>query len=229
MRFGEQAISTLRSLWRQAVGLPQDLPPEGTEGIRALGAKEYVGGLWEEIGELQFRFLVDQGLRPEHLLLDVGCGCLRGGIRFIRYLEPGHYLGIDKEPLLLEAGKRELGSDLLREKRPELLASGSFAFHRFSRRPEWALAQSLLTHLCRRDLERCLAQLRRVMAPGGVFYATFFEAAAPSPNPRASHSLGYFAYTRKEMEELGSRHGWNPHYIGEWDHPRNQRLMLFRA
>lgn len=229
MRFAEQAVSTLRNLWRRAAGLPQDLLPEGATGIGTLGPKGYVGGLWEELGELQFRFLVDQGLKPEHVLLDIGCGCLRGGIRFIRYLEPGHYLGMDKEPLLLEAGKRELGPDLLREKRPELLASGSFAFARFSRRPQWALAQSLFTHLCPRDLERCLARLRRVMAPGGVFYATFFEAESPSQNPRASHSLGYFAYTRQEMEEFGSRHGWNPRYIGEWNHPRNQRIMLFRA
>ncbi|WP_018291155.1 class I SAM-dependent methyltransferase [Verrucomicrobium sp. 3C] len=229
MRFAEQVTSSLRNLWCRATGLPRDLLPEGTEGIRALGPKEYVGGLWEEIGELQFRFLLDQGLRPDHILLDVGCGCLRGGIRFIRYLEPGHYLGIDKEPLLLEAGKREMGADLLREKRPELLASGSFAFRRFSRRPQWALAQSVFTHLCRRDLERCLARLRHVILPGGVFFATFFEATSPSRNPRASHSLGYFAYTRQEMEEFGSRNGWNPTYIGEWNHPRDQRMMVFGA
>ncbi|MDD4932994.1 MAG: class I SAM-dependent methyltransferase [Methylacidiphilaceae bacterium] len=229
MRFAGRALVALRKAWRRAVGLPPELLPEGAEGIETLGPKEYVGGLWEELGELQFRFLLDQGLRPEHVLLDIGCGCLRGGIRFIRYLEPGHYLGMDKEALLLEAGKRELGADLLREKRPELLASGSFAFHRFSRRPQWALAQSLFTHLCPRDLERCLAKLRRVMLPDGAFYATFFEAPTPSRNPRASHSLGYFAYTREEMEGFGARHGWHPRYIGEWQHPRGQRMMLFRA
>ncbi|MGD9897420.1 MAG: hypothetical protein AB7T14_10150 [Candidatus Methylacidiphilaceae bacterium] len=229
MRLVEQAAATLRKSWRRAAGLPPDLPPEGAKGIQELGPKNYIGGLWEEIGELQFRFLVEQGLRPEHVLLDVGCGCLRGGIHFIRYLEPGHYLGMDKEALLLEAGERELGPDLVREKRPELRVSGSFAFHRFSRRPQWALAQSLFTHLCRRDLERCLHRLRRIMLPGGAFYATFFEASSPNQNPKVSHSLGYFTYTRGEMEGFGSRHGWQPHYVGEWGHPRDQRMMLFRA
>ncbi|VVM07030.1 hypothetical protein MAMC_01406 [Methylacidimicrobium cyclopophantes] len=227
MRFAAEAVAALRKAWCRAAGLPPDILPEGSAGIQTLGPKGYVGGLWDELGELQFRFLVEQGLRPEHVLLDVGCGCLRGGIRFIRYLNPGHYLGMDKEGLLLETGKRELGPDLVREKRPELLCSGSFAFHRFSRRPQWALAQSLFTHLCRRDLERCLARLRRVMLPGGAFYATFFESASPNQNPRVSHSLGYFAYTREEMESFGSRHGWTPRYLGEWSHPRHQKMMLF--
>ncbi|MGD9897383.1 MAG: hypothetical protein AB7T14_09965 [Candidatus Methylacidiphilaceae bacterium] len=161
--------------------------------------------------------------------LDVGCGCLRGGIRFIRYLKPGHYLGMDKEALLLEAGERELGPDLLPAKGHELLASGSFAFERFSHRPQWALAESLFTHLYRRGIERCLHRLRRIILPGGAFYATFFEASSPNQNPRVSHSLGYFAYTREEMEGFGARRGWQPHYVGEWRHPRDQRMMLFRA
>ena len=67
-----------------------------------------VGGMWEEIGKLQFNFLVEQGLKPGHFLLDVGCGRLRGGIHFIRYLEPEHYFGIDISKVLLAAGRFEL-------------------------------------------------------------------------------------------------------------------------
>ncbi len=38
-----------------------------------------VGGLWDEIGQLQFDFLRAKGLLPRHKLLDFGCGSLRGG------------------------------------------------------------------------------------------------------------------------------------------------------
>src|SRR6476620_10345865 len=79
---------------------PQVLPPHGVEGIRQLGHRDYVGGLWDEIGQLQFDFLVSNGLKPQHYLLDIACGSLRAGIHFIPYLETGHYLGIDKEPEL---------------------------------------------------------------------------------------------------------------------------------
>ncbi|MBA2614534.1 MAG: hypothetical protein H0U90_01940, partial [Actinobacteria bacterium] len=52
---------------------------------------------WELVGDLQFEYLKERGLEPEHYLLDVGCGPLRGGIRFIQYLETGHYYGVEKD------------------------------------------------------------------------------------------------------------------------------------
>ena len=42
------------------------LEPEGETGIQKIGHRAYVGGLWDEIGNLQFEFLVAKGLRPEH-------------------------------------------------------------------------------------------------------------------------------------------------------------------
>ena len=86
------------------------IPPpkeQGEGGILQAGHRAYVGGLWEEIGQLQFDFLVEQGLRPSHCFLDIACGSLRGGVHFIRYLEPGHYLGLDREPKLIELGVQE--------------------------------------------------------------------------------------------------------------------------
>lgn len=61
-----------------------------------------VGGLWQQMGQLQFDFLVRQGLKPEHRLLDIGCGTLRGGRHFIRYLNPGNYTGMDISPKALD-------------------------------------------------------------------------------------------------------------------------------
>jgi hypothetical protein len=36
--------------------------------------REVVGDLWDELGNLQLAFLRKHGLRPEHRLLDIGCG-----------------------------------------------------------------------------------------------------------------------------------------------------------
>src|SRR6266446_8468342 len=69
------------------------------EEIHESGYRRFVGGAgdyWELIGQLQFRFLVDQGLAPSETFVDVGCGALRGGVKLIRYLAPDRYLGIDK-------------------------------------------------------------------------------------------------------------------------------------
>jgi hypothetical protein len=57
-----------------------------------------VGGMWEEIGRLQFDFLLSKGLQSRHFLLDIGCGSLRGGIHFIGFLDAGRYDGIATQP-----------------------------------------------------------------------------------------------------------------------------------
>ena len=89
-----------------------------------------VGGMWEEMGQLQFDFLREQGLKPEHRFLDVGCGILRGGIHFIPYLEPGHYYGIDKNRELLNFGRKEMEKAGLQERKPTLVQIEDFGFER---------------------------------------------------------------------------------------------------
>ena len=130
-----------------ALGRPQ---PEGERGIAAVGHRGYVGGMWDEIGTLQFGFMKAQGLQPHHVLLDIACGSLRGGVHFIPYLDRGNYLGIEKEAGLVRLGlDQELDPSVRSAKAPEFVISDSFEFVRFSRRPGFALAQSLFTHLRR--------------------------------------------------------------------------------
>ena len=74
------------------------------EQINAGRHRDMVGGMWEEIGRLQFEFLRARGLKPRHRLLDIGCGSLRGGIHAINYLETGNYYGLDINLSLIEAG-----------------------------------------------------------------------------------------------------------------------------
>ncbi|MEM2085824.1 MAG: class I SAM-dependent methyltransferase [Archaeoglobaceae archaeon] len=138
--------------------------------------KEAVGGLWEEIGKLQFEFLVKEGLKPEHYFLDVGCGSLRGGIHFIRYLMPTHYVGVDIDEELLKAGKLELVKNNLLDKNPVLVRMGDFNFSSLNREFDFALAQSVFTHLPLNSIIRCILNIEKVLVRGGRFYATFFES-----------------------------------------------------
>lgn len=201
---------------------------EGRAGIALIGHREYVGGLWDEIGRLQFDFLVAQGLKTTDVLIDVGCGSLRGGIHFVPYLMAGNYLGIDKEPSLLAAGRSELGPAVVAEKRPQLRVSDSFDFGGFDRAPTFGIAQSLFSHLSRDDIAACLEHLRPVMASSGRFYATFNERSEAVEAPR-SHSWAFFAYPHAELEQIGRAQGWEPIFIGDFGHPRGQVMMRFDA
>src|SRR5664279_2409282 len=121
---------------------------EGPKGVAEVGHRSYIGGLWDEVGQLQFDFIVAQGLQPQHVFLDIACGSLRAGVWFIPYLDAGNYLGIEKEAELVERGvEHELRPEVAAEKRPEFVISDRFEFARFSKRPDYAIAQSLFTHL----------------------------------------------------------------------------------
>ncbi|HXG47860.1 MAG TPA: hypothetical protein VNO52_09560, partial [Methylomirabilota bacterium] len=63
-------------------------------------------GAWDELQAYQLRVLQANGLRPEHRLLDIGCGPLQGGVAFIGYLAPGHYVGVDRSTRNLAAAYR---------------------------------------------------------------------------------------------------------------------------
>src|SRR5579864_173888 len=131
-------------------------------GILFFGHRDYIGAQWDTVGPLQFQFLVDQGLKPHNVLLDIACGSLRGGVHFIPYLDDGNYLGLEKERQLIRLGlKKELPSELRRSKRPEFVVSDSFEFKRFSKRPDYAIAHSLFTHLPSSMILDCLTKLRQ--------------------------------------------------------------------
>ncbi len=203
--------------------------PEGESGIALLGHRRYVGGQWDKIGKMQFDFIVTRGMKTTDCFLDVACGALRGGVHYINYLEKGNYLGIDKEQSLIDVGiEKELGKELYDAKAPEFVLSDSFEFEKFSKKPQYAIALSLFTHLNPDDIQFCLRTQGAFVEPGHQFYATFFEGKSGT-NRDASHSLDHFEYSKEEMIGFGKKSNWAPTYIGNWDHPRDQMMMLYTS
>ena len=196
-----------------------------------------VGGRWEEMGGLQLSFLQEHGLKPGHRFLDVGCGSLRGGLHFIPYLEPGHYYGIDREQKLLDAGKTELENADLQDRTPTLAQIGDFGFERLGQSFDYAIAQSVFSHLPVNLITRCLVNMDRVLNPGGVFYATFFEnwngKGYLGPLVQGDGIVSYydqdpFHYTPDMFEWACKGTSLTTEYIGDWGHPRHQLMMAFR-
>ncbi len=208
--------------------------------VDALVHRDAVGGMWEEIGNLQFEFLVDQGLLPEMNFLDIGCGSLRGGIHFIRYLNPGGYFGVDANQSLLDAGySTELSNVKLQHKLPRqnLLFDRDFAFEKFGASFDMALAQSVFSHLPLNHIRLCLIKLSACMRQGGRFFATFFECPAESAIEQPySHSPGGiisfpaedpYHYWQSDFQWAVGNLPWEVHYYGDWGHPRSQKIICF--
>ncbi|QBI53345.1 class I SAM-dependent methyltransferase [Streptomonospora litoralis] len=192
--------------------------------------RKSVGAYWDRMGELQFDFLVGKGLTPQSTLLDVGCGSLRGGIHFIRYLAPGNYYGIDVDPALVKAGlEHELPAAGLSERLPPDHLRVTTRFNcSFGVRFQFALAQSVFTHLPLNHIRLCLYRVAKVMPPGGRFYATFFEAPADEPFGKRHPEKDPFQYRPSELAWAANVAGWRFRNLGDWGHPRGQQMAEYR-
>lgn len=202
--------------------------------------REAVGGLWDELGSMQLDFLVAEGLRPGMTLVDVGCGCLRGGIQFVDYLEPGHYFGVDSNQALLDAGYEvELAAAGLQDRLPKqnLLCTADFELGAFGRRFDMAIAQSVFTHLPLNHVRLCLERLAPHLVEGGKLYATFFECPEGHPTgepldhePGGIRTFGAsdpYHYRVSDLVFACCGLPWEARYVGDWQHPRAQKMMCF--
>ena len=192
------------------------------------------------MGKAQIDFLLSQGLQPSDVMLDVGCGSLRGGIHFIEYLDAGNYHGIDRSPSILEFAKIELEDAGLVDRRPNLLRNGQFEFDLFNTSFDVAFAQSVFSHLPLNDIHRCLVRMSEVLKPGGVFYATFLENRGERddlepiafPQPDGPDVMTFsdkdpFRYHVSFFEDLADSTPLKCEYIGEWGSLRGQSMLAF--
>jgi hypothetical protein len=207
--------------------------------IRSGQHREAVGGMWETMGKWQFDLLLRGGLGEDHYLLDVGCGCLRGGVHFINYLRSGKYYGIDMHEDLLDVGyDTELAILGLQDRLPRknLSCAENFDASVFGVKFDFALAQSVFTHISLNKVRVCLERLAGIMNQGGRFFATYFpsSAFACSFEPNSHEPAGITSYADRDpyhcrFEDLVYLAGewWEAHDLGDLDHPRGQHTALF--
>ncbi|NOR69471.1 MAG: methyltransferase domain-containing protein [Methylomarinum sp.] len=186
--------------------------------------KAAIGGLYEELGLLQFEFLKRRDLEQTSTLLDIGCGTLRGGLHFIRHLNSGNYFGFDLSRAVIEHASRLILSDGLSLKKPVLavneaqdLTFGLCAGRRF----DFLIAQSVFTHLMPVHVEECFSNLNVVMKPDSRFFFTIHLGAETERT-----GLKRFTYTLEFFRQLGELHcleitDWSRHYT----HPRGQVML----
>jgi SAM-dependent methyltransferase len=210
------------------------------EQIKKGKHRTLVGGKWDKLGQLQLDFLRGAGLRPHHNVLDIGCGCLRAGVKLIPFLEPNHYYGIDGEEKLLRVGyRKELPAAGLagRLSRSNLCCSRLF---RHARLPEgvidFGIAASVMTHLPYNFLRVCLENTEKYFRERGRLYVTFFEIpegavfSQPLVHPKGTKTCGFsdpYHYYKRDMFAAAEGTHWRARYVGDWGHPRGQYMMEY--
>ncbi|KAJ6918393.1 hypothetical protein NC651_012590 [Populus alba x Populus x berolinensis] len=115
-----------------------------------------------------FEFLAESShLSPNSRVLEIGCGTLRVGSHFIRYLSPEHYHCLERDELSLMAAFRyELPSQGLLHKRPLIVRGEDMDFSKFGSQVVYDLiyASAVFLHMPDKlvwvGLERLVSKLK---------------------------------------------------------------------
>jgi ubiquinone/menaquinone biosynthesis C-methylase UbiE len=147
-------------------------------------------------------------------MLDIGCGNLRGGWRFISYLGTGNYYGIDISPDILMAAKKTLIERRLQDKLPHLTITGDLTLDFL---PDGHFdvihAHSVFSHSPLEVIDQCLAHVGRVLSDTGFFDFTFDRTEG------AEHQVlrEDFYYRTDTLLALARRHGLHAQFMEDWE------------
>jgi ABC-type polysaccharide/polyol phosphate transport system ATPase subunit len=193
------------------------------------------GGQWREEGAWVFDFLRRQGLRPEQMLLDVGCGSLSAAIHLLPYMLPSHYWGFEKDVELFIAGSQiELPRVGVAVELGHFIINDDFDFSDAPHPFDLAIASSLFRRLTLNGIARCIAGVVKKLSPDGRFYATWLDNPDPlrfGPIVRPDGSKTYsdrdpFHYSFGMLSALVDAVGGRAERLDDRSHPRGEAVMV---
>jgi SAM-dependent methyltransferase len=181
---------------------------------------------WLAMGKMQFDYLREHGLRPEHTMLEIGCGNLRAGRLFVDYLDTGNYTGIDISPDILRSARATVQEYGLADKLPRLEVVTDNRFAAFDDGAfDIVHAHSVYSHCPLPVIEECFAHIGRVLKPTGHFDFTFDRTEGPE-----HHVLNEdFYYRTQTLLDLAARYGLDGQFMDDWEtRPHNQSKIRIR-
>ena len=152
-------------------------------------------GVWDQLKQYQFNILTSLGLKPEHSLLDIGCGPLTVGLRLISYLNKGNYVGVDLRPQPLIEAYRLIAKHSLAQQNPTLINSTTFGKEELPHRSfDYIWMSQLSYHFDDELMLKLFEQARSRMKPDSVF---LFDILDPGRNiPAEAMWSGFWFHVR---------------------------------
>jgi len=191
------------------------------------------GGDFAKIGQDYLRqFIEYAGLRPHERVLDVGCGAGRAAVPLTAYLdERGSYHGFDTFPF---------GIDWCREhitpRHPRFvfehvgvfntvynpygaIPASEFVFPYADSSFDFIVAASVFTHMLPADMTRYFSEMRRVLAPGGRAFITYFllngetKSLLAAGEPQLSFEHGYGSFYVQDPQSMEDAVGYEESFV----------------
>ncbi len=182
------------------------------ERMSIFGEHIFIGGpraLFVKIGKLQLEVLQSSGLREDHKVLDVGCGCLRAGVHIMSYLDPGNYYGLEPNTVMLEFGKKHVvGPHGLAASRPNFNNNFEFDFTPFKATFDFFVARSIWTHASKTQIGTMLDGFQATGTRDAIFLASFYPALTEDEDYKGASWTG-----RSESSSIGGCVRHDPTWI----------------
>ncbi len=169
-----------------------------------LGPKLTKHADWWEAGRSSFQSYVDRfGISPASRVADYGCGTLRVGGHFIKYLDRGGYFGLEVDGGLNQVGRDLIGPELAEEKAPRLGvifdAGDMAAATAFG--ADFVYSSSVCYHVHPDEAPLYFANLERLTnKPGAVLFFSSAVADQPAQTINLARPLPYFAGMLPSLE-----------------------------
>lgn len=170
------------------------------------------GDAWSAAGKAQLAIAIDAGLRPDHLLIEFGCGALSAACWFWRYLEPAKYRGVDPNGWTFEAALTV--PDVRR-----LCESSKADLHQKwdgVGRHDFAFAHSVFTHAGPDVALDILRSANKSLLPGCKFAASLLLDERAEPTQQGWHYPGSIRYTFQEFAALADMAGFVAYHRPQW-------------
>lgn len=198
-----------------------------TDALVEIDKAKAIGGMWEDMGKHQLAFLVDQGLRPGHRILDIGCGTLRAGRLLIAYLEPASYFGFDISQNAIQAATELVETEGLSLKNPDLRVNEGkdLKFYTYQGLTfDFLIAQSVFSHLQKLQIRECFQHIGSIMHSGSAFFFTYHAGRSYSRRDATN-----FEYPFSFFEELAFEFDFDLTDLTEsYRHPRGQNTVRMK-
>lgn len=202
----------MRLLVRRLVYFPVDVLDKITgkrDAITPPKGMIFIGpGNFKKIGEdLLQNFIQLGGLQPHHRVLDIGCGIGRIAIPLTGYLnEKGSYEGFDVVKMGIDWCQKKITPRFpnfrfrhipLRNDLYNLEANNTAAEVQFPYPDgefDFIILTSVFTHMQQKEVQNYLAEISRVLKPGGTCFATFFIIDEAADKHLATTATPFFTH-----------------------------------
>ena len=168
------------------------------------------GMVWDQLKQYQFNILTSLGLKPEHSLLDIGCGPLTVGLRLISYLNRGNYVGVDLRPQPLIEAYKLIARYSLVHQNPTLINSTTFGKNELAHRSFDYIGMSQLSyHFDDELMLKLFDQARSRMKPDSVFLFDVLDPGRTFPAGAMWRGFSFYVRPFEYYAGLASRFGFS--------------------